>query len=121
MAKHDKDPKTNAMRALENAGAPYSHITFECEGAPSGVEVAQMLGQNPQEVFKTLVTQGKSGQHYVFMVPVAEGLDLRREASCAGEKSIAIDPQKELFPLTGYVHGGCSASGPEKAVPHHNG
>ena len=117
MAKNDKDPKTNAMRALENAGAPYSHITFECEGAPSGVEVAQMLGQNPQEVFKTLVTQGKSGQHYVFMVPVAEGLDLKKAAAAAGEKSIAMIPQKELFPLTGYVHGGCSPLAQKKQFP----
>ncbi|MCI8367389.1 MAG: Cys-tRNA(Pro) deacylase [Eggerthellaceae bacterium] len=108
MAKHEKDQKSNAMRALDNAGVPYSHIAFECEGAPSGVEVAQMLGQDPDMVFKTLVTVGKSGEHYVFMVPVAEGLDLKKAAAAVDEKSIAMIHQKELFPLTGYVHGGCS-------------
>ena len=117
MAKHEKDPKTNAMRALENAGVPYSHIAFECEGAPSGTDVARMLGQNPEEVFKTLVAQGKSGQHYVFMVPVAESLDLKKAAAAVGEKSMAMIPQKELFPLTGYVHGGCSPLAQKKQFP----
>lgn len=117
MSKHEKDPKTNAMRALENAGVPYGHIAFECEGAPSGTEVARMLGQDPQAVFKTLVTQGKSGQHYVFMVPVAEELDLKKAAAAAGEKSVAMIPQKELFPLTGYVHGGCSPLAQKKQFP----
>ena len=117
MAKHEKDPKTNAMRALENAGVTYSHIAFECEGAPSGTDVARMLGQNPEEVFKTLVAQGKSGQHYVFMVPVAEALDLKKAAAAVDEKSMAMIPQKELFPLTGYVHGGCSPLAQKKQFP----
>lgn len=117
MAKHEKDPKTNAMRALDNAAVPYSHISFECEGAPSGVAVARMLGQDPQEVFKTLVVQGKSGQHYVFMVPVAEELDLKKAAAAVGEKAISMIPQKELLPLTGYVHGGCSPLAQKKQFP----
>ena len=86
-------------------------ITFECPEAISGVEVAARLGENHERVFKTLVTRGKSGEHYVFMVPVAEELDLKKAASAVGEKSVAMVKSKELFPLTGYVHGGCSPVG----------
>lgn len=109
-----KQAKTNAVREVEAAGIPFSFLTFEAEGAPSGVEVASMLGQDPERVFKTLVTQGKSGEHYVFMVPVAEELDLKKAAHCVGEKSIQMIPAKELLPLTGYVHGGCSPVGMRK-------
>ncbi|MCI9129780.1 MAG: Cys-tRNA(Pro) deacylase [Eggerthellaceae bacterium] len=109
-----KQAKTNAVREVEAAGIPFSFLTFETEGAPSGVEVASMLGQDPERVFKTLVTQGRSGEHYVFMVPVAEELDLKKAAHCVGEKSIQMIPAKELLPLTGYVHGGCSPVGMRK-------
>lgn len=113
MGKH-KERKTNAMRELDAAGLPYQSHVFECEGAPSGVEVAKILGEDPASVFKTLVTQGRSGEHYVFMIPVAEELDLKKAAHVVGEKSIAMIPLKELLPLTGYVHGGCSPIGMRK-------
>lgn len=106
--------KTNAIREVEAAGVPCEVCTFECEGAPSGVEVAAMLGLDPDRVFKTLVTVGKSGEHYVFMVPVAEELDLKRAAKAVGEKSIEMIKSRELLPLTGYVHGGCSPIGMKK-------
>ena len=111
MAKQDKQSKTNALREIEAAGFEHRFITFECEGAPSGVEVAEMLGEDSDHVFKTLVTQGKSGDHYVFMIPVACELDLKKAASTVGEKSVAMIKAKELLPLTGYVHGGCSPVG----------
>ena len=78
------------------------------------MEAAAALGADPSSVFKTLVTQGKSGDHYVFMVPVAEELDLKKAAIAVGEKSIAMIPQRDLLPLTGYVHGGCSPIGMKK-------
>lgn len=102
------EKKTNAMRELERAGVTYQSHFFECNEAKSGVEVAKMLNQNPEQVFKTLVTQGKSGKHYVFMIPVAQDLDLKKAANAAGEKAVSMIKQKELLPLTGYVHGGCS-------------
>ncbi len=109
-----KEHKTNAVRTLESAGISFGLRTFECEGAPSGVEVAEMLGLDRDAVFKTLVTEGRSGEHYVFMVPVAEELDLKKAASAVGEKAIAMVKSKELLPLTGYVHGGCSPIGMRK-------
>lgn len=111
------DGKTNAMRVLDAAGVPYSFKTFEADGSMSGVEIARLAGEDPDHVFKTLVTQGKSGQHYVFMVPVAEELDLRKAAKAAGEKSVHMVKARELLPLTGYVHGGCSPIGMKKAFP----
>lgn len=113
MAK-DHNAKTNAMRVLDAAGVPYEARFFECPQALSGVEVAAKLGLDPDLVFKTLVTQGKSGEHYVFMVPVAEELDLRRAADAVGEKSVHMIKSKELLPLTGYIHGGCSPIGMKK-------
>ena len=106
--------KTNAMRLLDGAHLPYQAHFFETDGAVSGVEVATMLGLDPDCVFKTLVTQGKSGEHYVFMVPVAYELDLKKAAAAVGEKSIAMIKSKELLPLTGYIHGGCSPLGMHK-------
>ncbi|MBR6022188.1 MAG: Cys-tRNA(Pro) deacylase [Kiritimatiellae bacterium] len=111
MGKERQGKKTNAVREIEGAGVEHRVITFECPEAISGVEVAGRLGENPERVFKTLVTQGKSGAHYVFMVPVAEELDLKKAAAAVGEKSVAMVKSKELFPLTGYVHGGCSPIG----------
>ena len=103
--------KTNALRAIEAAGIEHRFITFECEDALSGVEVADQLGEDPDRVFKTLVTQAKSGEHYVFMVPVACELDLKKAACAVGEKAVAMIKAKELLPLTGYIHGGCSPIG----------
>lgn len=116
MAKNKKntESKTNAIREVEAAGLPLQVRTFECDGAPSGVEVAAMLGLDKDQVFKTLVTVGKSKEHYVYMVPVAEELDLKKAAKAVGEKSIEMVKSKELLPLTGYIHGGCSPIGMKK-------
>lgn len=103
--------KTNALREIEAAGIPHRFITFECAEALSGTEVAEKLGEDPDRVFKTLVTQAKSGAHYVFMVPVACELDLKKAAAAVGEKAVAMIKARELLPLTGYVHGGCSPIG----------
>ena len=108
--------KTNAIRQLERKKQPYSTHSYD-GGALSGTEVAATLGLDAARVFKTLVTTGKSGAHYVFLVPVAEELDLKKAASAVGEKSISMLPQKELLPLTGYVHGGCSPVGMKKQFP----
>lgn len=105
------DKKTNAMRELDRIGQPYTYHLFECSSALSGIEVAELVGENPDHVFKTLVTVGKSGKHYVFMVPVAEELDLKKAAGVVGEKSIHMVKSKELLGLTGYIHGGCSPLG----------
>ena len=83
----------------------------------SGEEIAGILGEEPDKVFKTLVTQGKSGAYYVFVVPVKEELDLKKAAKASGEKAIAMIKQKDLLPLTGYVHGGCSPIGMKKQFP----
>ena len=112
------EEKTNVMRTLERLKLPYRHYAFDTGGAaPSGTEVAALLGKDPAQVFKTLVTVGKSGKYYVFMIPVAEELDLRKAARCAGEKSIEMIKTKDLLPLTGYVHGGCSPVGMKKPFP----
>ncbi len=110
--KHEK--KTNAMRELDNIGAAYDVRTWDCAEAMSGVEVANLLGLEVERVFKTLVTVGRSGEHYVFMVPVAQELDLKRAATAVGEKSVHMIKSKELLPLTGYIHGGCSPLGMKK-------
>ena len=106
--------KTNVMRLLEQKKVSYKDYTYESEGAISGVEVASLLNQDPEQVFKTLVTVGKSLEHYVFMIPVAEELDLRKAAKASGEKSIEMIKSKELLGLTGYIHGGCSPIGMKK-------
>jgi Cys-tRNA(Pro)/Cys-tRNA(Cys) deacylase len=111
MGKERQGKKTNAVREIEGAGVEHRFITFECPEAISGVEVADRLGEDPARVFKTLVTRGKSGEHYVFMVPVAKELDLKKAAVAVGEKSVEMVKSRELFPLTGYVHGGCSPVG----------
>ena len=116
MAK-EKDTKTNVMRTLEQKGIAYEAHTYPTDGSIDGVSVAKMLGQDPDCVFKTLVTRGASGGYYVFDIPVAENLDLKKAAKAVGEKSIAMLPQKELLPLTGYVHGGCSPVGMKKQFP----
>ena len=104
--------KTNAIRQFDRKKLEYQVHTYD--GVISGVDVAAKLGQAPEKVFKTLVTTGKSGEHYVFMIPVAEELDLKKAAKAAQEKSIFMLPQKELLGLTGYIHGGCSPVGMKK-------
>ncbi len=113
----EKDHKTNAIREMEAAGAHFEAHFFDSPEALSGVEVAALLKQDPDCVFKTLVTQAKSGQHYVFMVPVACELDLKKAAKAAGEKAISMIKSRELLPLTGYIHGGCSPVGMKKLFP----
>lgn len=113
----EHDSKTNAMRLLDAAHLPYLTRFFETDGALSGVEVAKLLGLDQDSVFKTLVTQGKSGEHYVFMIPVACELDLKKAAKACGEKAVAMIRSRELLPLTGYVHGGCSPLGMKKPFP----
>lgn len=112
-----KHEKTNVMRILDGKKLPYEMHTYEADPTLSGEEIANILGENPDCVFKTLVTQGKSGQCYVFVVPVKCELDLKKAAKEAGEKNIAMIKQKDLLPLTGYVHGGCSPIGMKKAFP----
>lgn len=116
MAKH-KEEKTNVMRVLDQKKIPYTAHTYDPESGIDGVSVARSLGQDPASVFKTLVARGASGGYYVFDVPVAATLDLKKAAHAVGEKSVAMLPQKELLPLTGYVHGGCSPVGMKKQFP----
>lgn len=106
--------KTNVMRILDSKKIKYEMYDYSESDALSGTEVARFLNQNPDTVFKTLVTVGKSGNHYVFMVPVCKELDLKKAAKSAGEKSIEMIKSKELLPLTGYIHGGCSPIGMKK-------
>lgn len=106
--------KTNVMRLLDAAGIEYNARCYVDTDAVSGVEVAKVLGEDPDAVFKTLVTVGRSGQNYVFVIPVASELELRKAASAVGEKSIEMIKSKELLPLTGYIHGGCSPIGMKK-------
>ncbi|MBR3415976.1 MAG: Cys-tRNA(Pro) deacylase [Clostridia bacterium] len=108
-----KDDKTNVMRVFDASGVKYEHYSFDAK-QKSGAEAARETGADPESVFKTLVTVGKSGEHYVFMVPVLRELNLKLAAAAAGEKSIAMIKEKELLPLTGYVHGGCSPVGMKK-------
>lgn len=112
-----KEEKTNVMRVLEGKKIPYESHTYTPDATLSGEDIAGILGEDPARVFKTLVTQGKSGAYYVFVVPVQAELDLKKAAKACGEKAVAMIRQKELLPLTGYVHGGCSPIGMKKQFP----
>ncbi len=116
MAKQ-KEEKTNVMRVLEQKGVAYTPHTYPTDGSIDGASVATYLGQDPEHVFKTLVARGASGGYYVFDIPVEDTLDLKKAAKAVGEKSIAMIHQKELLPLTGYIHGGCSPVGMRKQFP----
>lgn len=109
-----KPEKTNVMRLLDAAGLEYKTWCYADTDAVSGVEVADVLGQDRDRVFKTLVTVGRTKANYVFVIPVAEELDLRKAAAAVGEKNIEMIKSKELLPLTGYIHGGCSPIGMKK-------
>lgn len=109
-----KDDKTNVMRVLDKAKINYSFRKYEPNASLTGGEIARLLGEDPEKVFKTLVTISKSKEHYVFMLPVEKELDLKKAARAAGEKNIEMIAQKELLSLTGYVHGGCSPIGMKK-------
>lgn len=113
------EQKTNVMRILEQNSVKYKAVFYEWDGknAPDGETVARMTKLSPEQVFKTLVTKGASGAYYVFDIPVEHSLDFKKAARAVGEKSITMLPLKELFPLTGYVHGGCSPIGMKKSFP----
>ena len=110
--------KTNVMRMLDKEKVPYTPHTYDHgDGAIDGASVAAKMGQDPARVFKTLVTQGAGKSYFVFVVPVLAELDLKKAAAAAGEKAIAMIKARELLPLTGYVHGGCSPIGMKKKYP----
>lgn len=108
-----KEDKTNVMRILDQKKIEYNHYSYD-NMTTCAKDVAAGLGVDPQFLYKTLVTIGKSKEHYVFMVPGEEELDLKKAAIAVGEKSIEMIHQKELLPLTGYIHGGCSPIGMKK-------
>ncbi len=108
------EDKTNVMRIIDQKKVSYTAHYYDSSKAVSGTEVAALLGEEQERVFKTLVTVSKSKQHYVFMIPVASELDLKKAAVAVGEKAVDMLPQKELLPLTGYIHGGCSPIGMKK-------
>ena len=112
-----KQEKTNAMRILDQKKIEYIIHDYTESGVIAGEDVANTLGEDPEKVFKTLVTVGKSKQYYVFLVPVCKELNLKKAAKAVGEKSIEMIKSKELLPLTGYIHGGCSPIGMKKLFP----
>lgn len=109
--------KTNVMRIIEQKKLPYVSHYYGDTDAVSGVDVAAAMGEDPEKVFKTLVCTGKTGNHYVFVIPVKEELDLKKAAKAVGEKSMEMLKSKDLLPLTGYIHGGCSPIGMKKKFP----
>jgi len=113
-----KEAKTNAMRMVENAGISYIEHTYDTsDGLLDGMTVAEKTHQDPEKVFKTLVTQGDDRNYYVFVIPVVSRLDLKACARAAGVKSVEMIPQKDLLKITGYIHGGCSPVGMKKQFP----
>jgi len=111
----EKTEKTNVMRLLEQKKIPYKSYCYVESGSTNGMEIAEILGENPDQVFKTLVTVGgKTKKNFVFVIPVNRELNLKKAAEAVGEKSIEMIKSKELLPLTGYIHGGCSPIGMKK-------
>lgn len=106
--------KTNVMRILEDAGVPYKYYTYASDGFIDGVSVAGKIGQSVERVFKTLVSRGKSGTYYVFVVPVAQELDLKQAAKAVDEKSVEMIKVSDINQVTGYIRGGCSPIGMKK-------
>ncbi len=113
MAKQ-KEIKTNAMRILENMKIPFTQYTYECEEFVDGIQVADMLGLPHEKVYKTLVTMGNSKNYFVFVIPIAEELDLKAAARSVGEKSVEMLHVKDITAVTGYVRGGCTSIGMKK-------
>lgn len=113
MAK-EKDIKTNAMRILDRYKISYEVNTYECDEFVDGMDIADKLGQKYEESFKTLVTKGKSGSYYVFVLPVNEELDMKKAAKSVGEKSVEMIHVKDINSVTGYIRGGCSPLGMKK-------
>lgn len=116
MAK-DKDIKTNAMRILDREKIPFLVNTYECEEFIDGITVADQLGQPYEQSFKTLVTVGKSGGYFVFVIPIAEELDLKKAARIAGEKAVEMLHVRDILSVTGYIRGGCTPIGMKKQYP----
>ena len=112
-----KQDKTNCMRVLEGKKIQYTPHLYEADPTLSGEDIARLLQEKPDQVFKTLVTTGKPQRYYVFVIPVNRELNLKKAAAAVGEKSVSMIPQKDLLPLTGYVHGGCSPIGMKKRFP----
>ena len=111
----EKTEKTNVMRLLEQKKIPYKSYCYVESGSTNGMEIAEILGENPNQVFKTLVTVGgKTKKNFVFVIPVNRELNLKKAAEAVGEKNIEMIKSKELLPLTGYIHGGCSPIGMKK-------
>ena len=109
-----KETKTNAMRILETMNIKYEMRTYECEEFIDGIHLAEMLELPYEQVYKTLVTVGKSKSYYVFVIPVAEEIDFKKAARVVGEKALEMLPLKELTNVTGYVRGGCTSVGMKK-------
>ena len=109
-----KKERTNVMRLLDSLEVQFKEHTYPADTALSGTEVAELIGEDPGRVFKTLVTVGASHEHYVFVIPVNSELNLKKAAKAVGEKSIEMIKSRELLPLTGYIHGGCSPIGMKK-------
>lgn len=105
-----KQDKTNCMRVLDSKKIAYTPHLYEADPTLTGEQIAGILNEAPDQVFKTLVTVGKPQKYYVFVIPVNTELNLKKAAAAAGEKSVSMIPQRDLLPLTGYVHGGCSPS-----------
>jgi ybaK/ebsC protein len=112
-----KQDKTNCMRVLESKKISYTPHLYEADPTLTGGEIAARLGENPEQTFKTLVTVGSPQKYYVFVIPVNAVLNLKKAAAAVGEKSVSMILQKDLLPLTGYVHGGCSPIGMKKRFP----
>lgn len=113
MAKN-KEIKTNAMRILDRMKISYTHYTYECEEFVDGMQIVEMLGLDPVKVYKTLVTQSPAKEYFVFVIPVAEELDLKKAAKAVGQKSLSMIHVKEINQITGYIRGGCTAVGMKK-------
>lgn len=113
MAKQ-KEVKTNAMRILESLKIPFTHYTYECDEFIDGIQVADMLGLPHEKVYKTLVTVGNSKNYFVFVIPIAEELDLKKAAKSVGEKNVEMIHVKDINAITGYIRGGCTAIGMKK-------
>ena len=113
MAKQ-KEIKTNAMRTLETLKIPFQHYTYECDEFVDGLQIADKLHLPYEKVYKTLVTVGNSGNHFVFVIPVAEELDLKKAARSVGEKNVEMIHVKDINRVTGYIRGGCTAVGMKK-------
>lgn len=112
-----KELKTNAMRILDREKIPYTYQTYECEEFTDGIHVADQLGLPHEQVYKTLVTCGKTGAHYVFVIPIAEEIDFKKAARAVKEKSLEMLHLKDLTAVTGYVRGGCTSVGMKKQFP----